>query len=78
MDEGDRYEIDHSCNGSVIGCEGLFKEDAKRIVACVNFLTGIPTDDLNLMLSCDSCHTSVLKAIRETISDAKEEHGTPI
>ena len=43
---GDRYEIDHDGNGSVIGCEGLFREDAERIVACVNFLRNIPTEVL--------------------------------
>ena len=41
-----RYEIDHSGNGSVVGCDGLFKEDAYRIVACVNACEEITTKDL--------------------------------
>lgn len=46
-DEHDgRYEIDHGCDGSVPGCDGLFREDAARIVACVNFCAGIPTEVL--------------------------------
>ena len=36
-DFDDRFEIDHSSSGSVVGCDGLFREDADRIVACVNF-----------------------------------------
>ena len=45
-DWDDRYEIDHSGDGSVVGCDGLFLEDADRIVACVNALAGIPSDTI--------------------------------
>jgi hypothetical protein len=43
-DYDDRFEIDHSGNGSVAGCDGLFEADARRIVACVNELRDIPIE----------------------------------
>lgn len=43
---GEYCEIDHACDGGVVGCERLNKEDAERIVACVNFCRQFPTEAL--------------------------------
>ena len=47
-----RWEIDHGASGGItIVDDGLFEADVKRIVACVNFLAGVPTSILNDLLN---------------------------
>lgn len=85
----DHYEIIHGANGSVSGCEGLFREDAERICACVNAMAGIPQQVLNngrfkIMVTPEDDHDGeqmyvmygTVNEITEFCEAWLEEHGT--
>lgn len=57
----------------MVGCFNLFKEDAERIVACVNFLQGIPTSDLLLVDREVEWMDCIRTEIKEDIAQMKRE-----
>ena len=88
MGGGYNYMQFSDANGNPIFCDGsvsMRDEDGRRIDACVNFLAGIPTKELDRLSALPQCMANIagayLKAdptvhaaIRECLADLYDSH----